>query len=191
MDAIEESEMKALIAKGNKDGFTLLMRAAANDRPEAVAVLPSKGADICARDQRGNTALMYACMRGNLSVVKVLLRAGANAGAENLYGHCVLLTAWNCGHWDVVKCLLGHGDGINVSLGTHLTGCMLLWNAILDNRADQIITLLRAGTDSMVKDTHGFTVFDLVKDNEKCNHWLPHVQVRHAQILSCPLESCV
>lgn len=39
MDAVEEPEMKALIAKGNKDGFTLLMRAAANDRPEAVAVL--------------------------------------------------------------------------------------------------------------------------------------------------------
>ncbi|MGD8172786.1 ankyrin repeat domain-containing protein [Vibrio sp. TRT 21S02] len=56
----------------NLESYTALMIAAYNGQSKAVELLIQNGADVCARDKRGNTALMGALIKGELSIAKNL-----------------------------------------------------------------------------------------------------------------------
>ena len=44
------------------------------------------GADVGARDEKGQTALHHAVIHGKADAVKLLLEAGADVGARDKYG---------------------------------------------------------------------------------------------------------
>eukprot|EP00752_Nemacystus_decipiens_P011626 g10321.t1 len=58
-------------------GWTPLMRASADGRPELVNNLLLNGACVGAKNKSGNRPLHYAVLKGHLGVVKLLLKAGA------------------------------------------------------------------------------------------------------------------
>jgi ankyrin repeat protein len=63
----------------DRDGRTVLMRAAASDvlPEEAIRALIERGADVNATSPSGETALSMARLRGDTPIVKLLLQAGA------------------------------------------------------------------------------------------------------------------
>ena len=71
----------------NRNNTTALMMAAQfNQNARAVKALIDAGAEVGAKNHRGNTALIYAAMRNNADVVSVIYEAGADIGTVNLDG---------------------------------------------------------------------------------------------------------
>ena len=69
-----------------KDGKTLLMRAALRGHEEVVLELLENGASVDAADVHGRTALHNASMRGHAEIVRHLLQYGANARSRDADG---------------------------------------------------------------------------------------------------------
>ena len=60
---------------------------------EVVKVLIDRGADVNAKDEKGETTLMYAARSGNLEVVKFLVDKGADVNAKDSNGATALSIA--------------------------------------------------------------------------------------------------
>ena len=73
-------------ACNSKNTTALMMAAQFNHNARAVKALVDAGADIDARNHRGNSAIMYAAMSNNADVVRVLYDACADIVAANLDG---------------------------------------------------------------------------------------------------------
>ncbi len=65
-----------------KDDNEKLIRAAKEGRLDEVTRLLKSGADINAKDGKGDTALIGACFWGHTDVVKLLLEKGADVKAK-------------------------------------------------------------------------------------------------------------
>ncbi|RZJ60691.1 MAG: ankyrin repeat domain-containing protein, partial [Flavobacterium sp.] len=72
-------------------GFTPLIIAAYNNRPEAVLALLEAGADVNEADYGGNTALMGASFKGYGDVVRILISSGADLDAQHGNGGTALM----------------------------------------------------------------------------------------------------
>lgn len=66
----------------NHAGFTPLMMASYYGHQNVVSTLLEKGADRCARDNRGNTALMGAIFKLEWSIAKQLRKVDCDANAK-------------------------------------------------------------------------------------------------------------
>ncbi|ENX11623.1 ankyrin repeat domain-containing protein [Acinetobacter variabilis] len=66
----------------NQDGYTPLMMATYYGHQGIVNTLLTKGADRCARDNRGNTALMGALFKMEFSIAKQLRQVDCDAQAK-------------------------------------------------------------------------------------------------------------
>ncbi len=66
----------------NKDGYTPLMMATYYGHQDIVTTLLAKGADRCARDNRGNTALMGALFKMEFAIAKQLRQVDCDAQAK-------------------------------------------------------------------------------------------------------------
>ncbi|WP_432208353.1 ankyrin repeat domain-containing protein [Acinetobacter variabilis] len=66
----------------NKDGYTPLMMATYYGHQDIVTTLLAKGADRCARDNRGNTALMGALFKMEFTIAKQLRQVDCDAQAK-------------------------------------------------------------------------------------------------------------
>lgn len=66
----------------NQDGYTPLMMATYYGHQDIVTTLLAKGADRCARDNRGNTALMGALFKMEFAIVKQLRQVDCDAQAK-------------------------------------------------------------------------------------------------------------
>ena len=62
---------------GGTAGYTCLMMAARNARPDLVRYLVEKGADVNARAGDGNTPLSLATNRDDLEIITLLKELGA------------------------------------------------------------------------------------------------------------------
>ena len=63
----------------NQDGYTPLMMATYYGHQDIVTTLLAKGADRCARDNRGNTALMGALFKMEFAIAKQLRQVDCDA----------------------------------------------------------------------------------------------------------------
>ncbi|MDY6985642.1 MAG: HEAT repeat domain-containing protein [Candidatus Thermoplasmatota archaeon] len=102
----------------NRNGWTALMKAAANGQTETAVSLIETGADIDAKNGDEWTALMLASNRGHVDTVKALIDAGADIEARNRYGFTAGMLAAIRGFTEVTKVLTDAGAHIDPALKT-------------------------------------------------------------------------
>jgi uncharacterized protein len=117
-------KVKELLADGTNPNEkrgqkTPLMIAAHSANAEAVTLLLEKGAELEAKDSRGNTALMLAAggwgYKGRdkrekcLEVVRTLLDSGADPNACGKRGQTAMRYAWGAANRLVMEVLRDHG----------------------------------------------------------------------------------
>ena len=90
------------------DGQALRAAAYKGNAAKVSAAL-KRGANINAKDDKGQTALMLASSNGHAKVVGLLLQDGANPNAETSDGKTALIWAEHKGHKQVAKILVEHG----------------------------------------------------------------------------------
>jgi ankyrin repeat protein len=91
------------------DGSTKLHEAAARDDHPSVETLLASGADIHARNARGETALHRSALRGNRETTQTLINAGAQVNARTRQGDTPLHLAASSGSHENIAVLVGAG----------------------------------------------------------------------------------
>ena len=92
------------------------MTAARTGKLGPVKALLARGADVNAKDRKGQTALMWAAAEGHADVVSTLLAAGADFRTPLPSGFTPLLFAAREGRIDVVRVLLKAGADVNEAM---------------------------------------------------------------------------
>jgi len=108
-------EMGVGVNEKNKEKVTPLHLACENPNYKIIEYLVEKGADVNAKDKKGNTPLHYLVGREfcDLKIVKFLIKSGAKVNAKNKEGDTPLhLAVVNCKP-DVVKYLISSGADVN------------------------------------------------------------------------------
>jgi ankyrin repeat protein len=119
-------------AREHWGGQTALIWAAAQNQPEMIRFLASRGADVNARsavrdwprrmtaeerpkdmNRGGMSALLFAAREGHLDVVRTLLGAGAKVDFTDPDGSTALILALMNGHWDTARLLIDAGSDVN------------------------------------------------------------------------------
>jgi ankyrin repeat protein len=86
-------------------------------KTEAVKFLIAKGAEVDARDQRGETALMCASRIGSAETVKVLIDGGAKPNETTKDGKSPLIYAAEANRYEPIKVLLENGADASIKDG--------------------------------------------------------------------------
>ena len=132
------------------EGWTALLRAAANGREIMVRLLIEKGADIEARSPSSGTPLICAAEGNHEAVVEFLLLSGADVNAEDNFGwqalHRVMV---NRGGEGVAQLLITHGADVNARCHYRKTP---LHHAIEKGNDSMVSFLLAAGADYEARD---------------------------------------
>ena len=121
-----DSEVNVNVNVEDTYGNTALISAASIGGFEsAVNQLIKAGADVNAKNKRGETALICASMNEHEEVVEELIKARANIYARNNGGVTALMMACDRGHERVVSKLCAAGVDINAKDNTGLTALMI------------------------------------------------------------------
>ena len=83
----------ALVGCSNAEVNITLIQAAKNGNIELVKSALDNGANVNAKDKRGNTALHFLAHNGHMEVIKVLFEAQANMNAKKNNGWTALMLA--------------------------------------------------------------------------------------------------
>lgn len=94
-------------------GYSAVILAAYNDRPDALRYLLSIGANACLGDRNGNTALMGALYKGHTEIARILLDAGCSIDQTNNTGETALSFATLFGRLDFLPAIVAKGADIN------------------------------------------------------------------------------
>jgi ankyrin repeat protein len=119
----------------------------ANDLARLTALV-SQGADVNAKDNRGETPLMYAAMVGSVEAMKFLLERNADPNVQNQFGSTALI--WSATDLSKVQLLLDHGANPNLASKKGRTA--LLVAAMSDRSAPIVRFLIGKGADIQAKD---------------------------------------
>jgi ankyrin repeat protein len=130
------------------------MTAARTGRTGPVKALLARGADVNAKDRKGQTALMWAAADGHVEVVSLLLEAKAEFKNAVPSGFTPLLFAAREGRIEVVRVLLKAGADVNdaiqgkkgASRGPR-PGTSALHMAVENAHFELAIELVKAGAD--------------------------------------------
>jgi ankyrin repeat protein len=127
------------------------MTAARTGRLAPVAALIARGADVNAREHKGQTALMWAAAEGHLPVVDALLKSGSDFGTPLASGFTPLFFAVREGRSQVAFRLLEAGAGVDEVMrpdrraGGKPTNALLL--AVENGHFELAAALVKAGAD--------------------------------------------
>ena len=99
------AEINAKLA--SDPNYKLLQEPSASGRLDIVKILLAAGADVNARDMRGDTALMGAASSGNIDAVRALIAAGADVNIVDKAGFTA--KTLSRGHPEVIAMLLASG----------------------------------------------------------------------------------
>jgi len=129
--------------------------------PEIISACIKSGAEVNARDNRGDSPLMYATRYNNPEVCAVLIKAGADVNARNDYcGDSPLMYAaqWGDGSLTICQVLIQAGADVNAR-NNHGSSPLML---VARNKPNpEICTLLiEAGADVNAKDNEGKKALD-------------------------------
>ena len=139
----------------NAQGRTALMILAGNRMPRrevdrnavvtGAQILIDHGADVNARDNRGNTALILASQSGATDLFRLLVAEGADIDAANREGRTALTEAMSKGHGTIVAELITSGADPNatIKIGNFLKNPLSM--AVANRDADMVGYLLAAG----------------------------------------------
>jgi ankyrin repeat protein len=94
-------------------GYTAVILAAYDSKPDALAYLLGIGADPCRGDRHGNTALMGALYKGDLAVARRLLATPCAIDQANNAGETALSFAALFGRLEILPELVAHGADPN------------------------------------------------------------------------------
>jgi ankyrin repeat protein len=141
---------------------TVLMLTAHTGNPEAVEVLLDHGADVNAKQVRGQTAVMWAAAEGHAEVIEVLAAHGADLSAASVEstkperrpagGMTALLFAARQGHLDAARALLDAGADINQASADSTSPLLI---AVVNGHYELADELLERGADSSIADNNG------------------------------------
>jgi ankyrin repeat protein len=121
-----------------------------------VKALLARGADVNARERRGQTALMWAAAEGHAPVVEALLEAGADFRTPLPSGFTPLFFAVREGRTEVVRELLEAGANVNEAMQPKRAGAggkapsrgtSPLILAVENGHFELAVALLEAGAD--------------------------------------------
>lgn len=116
------SEGKGINATFGALARTSLQRAAARGYAVVVALLVDAGAEVNAKDTRGDTALSHAAAAGFIEVMDTLLAAGADVNQRRHSGATPLHRALKRGHTEACKVLVKAGADLSLPKRTLVPG---------------------------------------------------------------------
>jgi ankyrin repeat protein len=153
------------VKKANKDGVTLLHRAAIEQNLVASRYLVSQGADVNAKNIVGETPLHHAAVHTtiNTAIIEFLISNGADMSTKNNRGETPLLSAmaWNNEAPEVIKFLVLKGADVNVKDNEGKTP--LHYVTGLFGNLEIVRFLISKGADVNVRDKEGDTPLGLAK----------------------------
>jgi ankyrin repeat protein len=149
--------------------MTLLQTAVWHDwGTEAIQLLLDAGADVDARDSRGDTALTYACQNPlgpNPLVVKMLIQAGAEVNARGSKGRTPVMFAALCDNTtQVVELLLASSADVSARDSMGWTALMHATRRSRENLA-AVRTLVQAGAEVNASHKQGGTALSIAAYN--------------------------
>lgn len=147
-----------LFGKGN-----LLVKAAKNGDVEELKDLIEKGADVNAKNTKGETALIAAAERGHLNIVDILFEKDADINAKNNKGWTALWMVASRGHSFIVRALLERGADVNAKENTG--GNTALHMAALAGHTEIVKLLLKNNADVNANNTDDLTPLIMAADN--------------------------
>ncbi|KAI6171449.1 hypothetical protein M3Y97_01045800 [Aphelenchoides bicaudatus] len=133
-----------------------LHEAAFSDYIEIVKLLIESGADVNAKNNRGDTPIHRASQNGYIEIVKFLVEKGADVNATNKDHQTPLHYANR--KLEVVKLLLESGANINA---TDAHGNTPLYYAVYDDKFEVVKYLVESGTDINAKGDYGRTALHI------------------------------
>ena len=138
------------------DGHTCLHKAVnANCGKHTVQAIIDHRADVNAINKDNETALLIACMDGKIDAINVLLEAGADTNITETDGYTCLHKAVNanCAK-QTVQTIIDHGADVNATSKYNETALLI---ACMNGKIDAINVLLKAGADTNIAQTDGYT----------------------------------
>jgi ankyrin repeat protein len=130
------------------------MTAARTGKLGPVKALLARGADVNAKERRGQTALMWAAAEGHAAVSLALLQAGADFRTPLPSGFTPLFFAVREGRLDVLRVLLKAGADVNEAMQPKKSsaraprrGTTPLIMAVENGHFELAVVLLEAGAD--------------------------------------------
>lgn len=138
-----------------------LAETVARGKPDQIGELIKQGADVNAKGRDGMRPLFWAMGKNSLKGFEILLQNGANPNvtAEGLIKGerppSVMELAAIAESSEYLRLALKHGGNANFLVG--YGDRTIIYEAILNNRTDNVRTLIEAGADLAHRDTAGET----------------------------------
>ena len=137
-----DTQLKEILNARDKEGYTALMKAAADGHDAIVNLLIESQADVTSRARNGDTALVLAASKGRLAVLKRLLQTEVD---EKSTTNALVLAARN-GHARVVRVLL---EESNARINGLADNRVPLIEAARNGHIEVVRTMLANGPDEL------------------------------------------
>ena len=140
----------------DKDGLTLMHKAARAGRIDILEWLKERGGDVNA-SMNGITPMHIAAIHGRIDVMAWLWEQGADVNAESDAGSTPMHSAVMAGRLDVMQWLKEHGAEVKGKFAGNHIGGTLMHDAALGGHVDILAWMQEQGLDVNVRNEVGFT----------------------------------